>query len=375
MANEIVITETDGPRRSVTLRGRSMPRVEDSPVEFGVLQRGKVNYPPMNPVADVALIGAVWQPTEIQGIWDDRDMFRDENAPTLVGFTPLAGPQVPNSLRNNGSKSSGIVASSGSRARQAMQLVEAFYLLLRSSQELTFQWHTIWRTAILREFTPAIVRPERVEWRMRFEWTGDTPQKPKVKPRPRIEARGLLQLLKDFAARIAAAFGLLALPGRLYTSLILAPFNALSQAIADLLNMLTRIVTSAFLPQRLVLDLRALYTRVRLAAIDLKNACGRIADFGEPLNQREADTIALQILNLRKEAQEMANEMRRRELALAALESKDVVASVITSTGQTLRHIAAEYYGNANDWLTIAEYNGFATSTVPESTLVLVPSK
>lgn len=375
MANEIRISENTGPGRAIVLRGRSMPQVGDQPIEFGVQQRGKVNYPPLNPVADVSLVGAVWLPTEMSGFWDDKDLWRDENAPTLTGFSPVVGATPAQNLRINNQKSSGVVSASGSRARQTMQLVEAFWTILRSSQELTFTWHTIWRTCIIREFVPGLVRPERAEWRMRFEWTGDTPKKPVVKPRPRIEARGLLQLLKDFEQRIRDSFNLLAVPGRLYTNNVAQPFAALTLSLAELQAILTRVVTAGFLPQKLLLDLRAGYTRVKLAAIDLKNAAVRIADFSEPLNPRESEDVALQILNLRSEAQAMANEMARRELALAALESKDVVGSVVTSTGQTLRHIAAEFYGNPADWLVIAEYNGFKTSNVPESTVVLVPSK
>ena len=87
--NEIVITETGGDERSITLRGRSMPQVDDEPAEFGIQQRGRVNYPPWQPVADVSILGAVWEPLMISGLWDNRYM-DSRNAPILGKFKNLA---------------------------------------------------------------------------------------------------------------------------------------------------------------------------------------------------------------------------------------------------------------------------------------------
>ena len=116
MAFELVITETDGDKRQIILRGRSKPDIADGAPEFGAQMRGRVNYAPANPVADASLVGATWLPTTFQGRWDDK-FFRGKNAPEIKNFKDLASRQ-------------GFLGGF-TTATAALQVVEAFTVLLR----------------------------------------------------------------------------------------------------------------------------------------------------------------------------------------------------------------------------------------------------
>jgi hypothetical protein len=43
--------------------------------------------------------------------------------------------------------------------------------------------------------------------------------------------------------------------------------------------------------------------------------------------------------------------------------------------GVTLRKLALEYYGSADDWATIADANGLTSSEVAPGTMLLIPQK
>lgn len=373
---EIVIEEVSGPRRKIILRGASLPETKDErPVLGGTTARGKINTPPGNTQADVALSSAVWLPTTLQGRWYDRALWDDRNSASLFGFDGIGGlPAAPRNIRTPGAAASAATGFGG-KATTALQLVQAFQTLCRGLQLIKVTWGPLAYFGILREFTPRWKILEDVQWEARFEWTGDTIAPPRIKTPKRLEAAGLLSLLKSLFDAVTSAFNLLGLPARLYQALIKSTMDALSNAVTELLDKLQKLVVGAFAPANLLSDLRAAFLRVQLAAQDLARAVtSAVPQFGEPMGQRESSEADYALLMISREAERMAGAMAERERELAALAVPEILAAV-TLGARDLRDIATDYYGDPAEWIRLMQYNGFTSSNLPPETIVLVPAK
>ena len=351
--NEIVITETGGEGRSITLRGHSMPKANEEPATFGIQQRGRINYAPWQPVADVSILGAVWKPMTLRGLWDDKFMGPND-APLLKKF------------KN---------ASPTGRARNCTEIVDSLYLIIRSAETLKFEWGPHTRYGLIWEFDPGYLRQERVVWEMVFQWTGDSATKPIVKARPKLSPLGLLELLLLLLEALRNAIKILGAPARFYTNNILSPFNQLTSAIAGVIDELTKVIAGAITPSRVLGDLRAGFMKIKLACVDLLRALKLKFQFSDPTTPRDTAIGNYGVLVLSKAVRDTAAAMAEREREMAKLDTPDLIESVFTVQGETLRDVAKRIYGNASDWLLIANYNGLSQSVVPTNTLVLVPSK
>jgi len=373
---EIVIEEVTGPRRKIILRGQSLPETKDErPVIGGTTARGKVNTPPGNYQADIALSSAVWQGTTLQGRWSDRFMWDDRNAPVLFGFDGIGAlPRQPQNTRN-ASAAASAATGFGGRAQTSLQVVQAFQTLCRGLQTLRFTWGPLSYYGILREFTPRWKTLEDVLWEARFEWTGDSIVPPKIKTPKRIEAAGLLSFIKGLFDAVASAFQLLGLPARLYQQILKGSFDALAAAVASMLESLQKLVIGAMSPTNLLDDLRAALLRIKLAAQDLARAVtAAVPQFKEPLGPRDSADADYALLGLSREAERMAGAMAERERELAALAVPEILAAVVLGT-RDLRDISTDYYGDPADWIRLMQYNGFTSSNLPPETIVLVPAK
>ena len=235
-ANEVVIAETTGDKRSVTLRGRNMPDVQNGGPSFGLTQRGRVNYPPGNPVADAALLGAVWKPTTFEGRWDAK-FYDDRNAVILAGF------------KNLGSRSG---APSNGNARGPIEVIEALFLICRGMQEVRVEWGPLVRFGVLWDFDIMPSREETWQWTMEFKWTGDTNVKPRVKKKAKPEGLGLLALLLKLLEGLRNLVKILGFPAKMYNKLIKAPLDALTFALVALIEELSKIVANAITPRVVV---------------------------------------------------------------------------------------------------------------------------
>jgi len=360
MSSELVITETTGDKREIVLRGRSLPDIADAPPEFGAVMRGRINYAPANPVADVSLVGSTWTPTTFAGRWDDKFM-RGPNAPTIKNFKDLASRK-------------GFLGGF-TNATAALQVVEAMLVLHRGQSLLRVECGPFIRYGILWEFTPTYIRDEIYLWRCEFKWTGDTDVKPPIKKPKRVEARSLLQLLLALLEGIRNLIKVLGLPAKYFAAKIQAPMDALTNAVTACIEELTKVIANALTPAKVLGDLRANLTRIKLAARDLANAARRfLADFEEPLSPRDSALAGVASIAISKEAMRMAAQMAEREYELAKLDTPDVQASVFTAAGESLRDISARFYGTPADWLVLAAFNSLPCNP-PVSTLVMIPRK
>lgn len=361
MAFELVITETTGDKRQIILRGRSMPDIADGAPEFGAQMRGRVNYAPANPVADASLVGATWLPTTFQGRWDDKFFRNKRDSPDLKNFKDLASRE-------------GYFAGF-TNATAGLQVVEALFVLLRGQSLLRVECGPIIRYGILWEFVPSFHRDEIWTWRMEFHWTGDTDVKPTIKKPKRVSGLSLFQLLLALLEGMRKLIQKLGLPAKYFASKIQAPMDALTNAITECLDELTKVIANALTPAKVLGDLRANLTRIKLAAKDLANAAARfLADFEEPLSPRNSALAGVAQIAISKEALRMAAVMAEQEYNLSKLDTPNLLASHFIAAGESLRDVSSRYYGTPADWMILAQYNSLPANP-PPGTLVLIPRK
>jgi nucleoid-associated protein YgaU len=207
---------------------------------------------------------------------------------------------------------------------------------------------------------------------MDFEWTGDTTIRPIIRKPTRINARSLFSLLLALLEAVRKGIALLNAASAFYAAKVKAPMDALTNAITGCLEELTKVITNAITPQKILGDLKANLTKIKLAAKDLLRAFNGLADFAGPTTKRDADTANYAILVISKEAIRIAANMAEREQELAKLDTPDVQDQVIITDGLTLRDISQRFYGTPNDWIFIAQFNSLPAAP-PTGTLVLVP--
>jgi hypothetical protein len=113
MAFPFVIAETNGAKRTIILRGRSLPR---QPIVFGGEMAVAIDYFAGNPVAYAQVIGPRYLPTDASGEWNDIFLYEDQNAPILLGFPPISTAGKPQPLTGGGVAGGATFTSGGATA-------------------------------------------------------------------------------------------------------------------------------------------------------------------------------------------------------------------------------------------------------------------
>ena len=372
VAYNMLIEEREGLRRSIVLRGRSLPY---QGVAFPSQQRADINYFPGNPVAQSQVNGPVWLDTTMNGRWSDMYLWDDLNAATLVNFPALQSQAQPRSQQVAGNTFSSGSTVPNQFARTARALRDACYRINRSGSLLRMEWGSIVRFGFLREFTPTHDREEDIEWEFLWEWTGDT----ESQPVPRPQSEDMTSLLKRIIGKIQDVLDALQNPiyfAEEWIRRLTGPIIQLGQYVEELLGTLERISTYALSPLEIFGTLKATYTGIKLAANDMLSTFTDVS--AALLAAVKVDASEISYANAiqaatRKLLVDLAAECR---LATETVEKFDTptVRTVLTlQQGQTLRDVALDEYGSAASWRLIADFNGFESSVLPGGTLVRVP--
>lgn len=369
---DMTIEEREGLRRSIVLRGRSLPF---QGVAFPSHLRVDNNYFPGNPVAESQVTGPVWKPTSMNGRWSDIFLFETENAAKLINFPALQTQAQPGGGLVAGAsfKSGGAVPDQ--EARTARALRDAFYKIQRSGMHLRCEWASIVRFGYIIDFTPSIEREEDVDWELEWDWTGDTENQPVPAPR----RQDLTSLLKKIMASMAEVISTLSAPLyelEAWRSKITQTVTLFAQFTAELLGTLERLTAFALAPQELFGTIRSTLQGIRLAANDLittfteVSAAVLLSAVGDPA--LVASQNALQALT-RRLLVRLAKEGRLNQDAIDAFNSPRILAIEYAIAGQTLRDLSTAHYGTANHWREIMDFNGLASSVVPTGSVIRVP--
>src|SRR5690606_21640253 len=194
MSLPLIIEEVTGPKRSITLRGRSLPYQE---VSWGGEQRVNINFHAGNPVATAQVVGPTYKPTVLKGTWKDTflnatpaedvatyvqyEVGTEENSPILLNF-PSINIFEPGTVGGATFTSGGSVEGSKQQAKTARAVRDAFELIRRSGQLLRVEWGSLVRYGYLTNTTFTHTRGAETDigWELEFEWIGDTHTPPRV---------------------------------------------------------------------------------------------------------------------------------------------------------------------------------------------------
>lgn len=373
-ALSVIFEEMTGPRRLIQLKGRSLPF---QGVTWGTKQRVDINYFPGNPVAITQVIGPTWKPTTLTGRWSDVFLFLEENAPRLIGFPPLASPAQPGSDQVAGQTFDSGGAVTGQSARTARAARDAFYELCRGGQVLRFEWGSIVRFGYIVDFDPTHDREQDIDWSMTMEWIGDTFAQPKPAP----QSQDTVSLLKRMIDNVEAVIDFLneqAIFLEQYERLFnqtLIKLGSLTEELFGALARLTRITTRAD-PRVLFGTLKGILAGIQAAGVDLLNAFTTLGAAVGLSKTGDASLVAfangLQA-EFRKLALKLSADARIGQAEIEKFDSPAIQSIVTPSVGTTLRDISQQEYDTPNNWRAIMEFNGFATSVVPQGTIVRVP--
>ena len=376
----IFISETTGEGRTIVLRGRSLPY---RGVTWNSEQRVEVKYFPGNPVGQAQVLGPMWGPTTMRGMWKDAFLFNDDSCADLLNFPAIAAPGLapgeggPGTFGGKSFASGGSVPGSTGKARRARTLRDAMYLIQRGGQLLKVEWGSMVRYGFIGRFDADHDREEDIRWEIEFKWIGDTNSISRPIPKPAINAPGLLALIletiQQFLDQVNAALALIFGSIQLVTQRI----TKIGQLVAGFVEALNKLTSLVFVPAELFGVLNQQLTSIILAVKDLLFTINRVpqqylalkegADFSQVnLATSAAQAIAFNSRVLGVEAAEQQGQLQE-------LESPNLLGVVTATEGTTLLDIATSFYGAPDGWVQIAEFNGFSSSFVERGTLVYVP--
>lgn len=336
MANSLIIEEITGSKRRIELQGRAMPFRK---VEWKQHQRNvKINYPG-NPQAVFQILGTEYMPTTFTGTWRDRYLGAD----------------------------------------QAITLVEFMQALNDAGQELRVTWGDNTRRGILEEFThghdDVAKTAGDIHWTAIFNWSGKDNDREvsfkratfnsidaskKIKglasallgiPLPESLnglAEGILAV-QDFIGDIEHAVSQIEKAIETATSLIELPFETARRVVTllervrgDAMKIVSTISSIPALSVAIVDDVKSLFDG-EIWTQSIRGATGN---------------LALQSEKEREGFESSANAP---------------IKTVYVTRGEDLRQVALHFYGNAGEWIRIADHNGLRFSDVPAGTKLKIP--
>lgn len=396
-APPFIIEETTGPKRSITLRGRSLPY---RGLQLGGTQRVTINYFPGNPVGTAQVVGATYEPTTIRGTWKDIFLYQgptpnspllgalgmqaggSENSALLRNFPALGPAALPDTgnVRTSGGAtftSSGSIPGNTGLAQKARVLRDAFELLRRSGQLLRVQWGSIVRFGFITKAVFSHDREADIQYEIDFSWIGDTSSSPVVEKVPGISASGLLKRLQGYLDEVTSILETYALIASRYYLRIRGKLLSQFNSITSFMDALEKFVSFTLVPADMYGVLKQQLVSIRTDAIDVINDVRSTpASYSPRLSkapQEEVDNSAAfelaTIVAMAKLGAFSTESIREIE----SLEIDELLATYVATGKVTLRDISTKFYGVPDHWTNLASYNGIPNSTPAPGTIVRIP--
>lgn len=332
------------PAGIVELEGWSAPF---RPIKYGQSMRRKTTFYPGNPEGTQQIIGKTYKPTTFTGFWPDRYL-GDGAARALVAvFEQIldAGASVEVTW------GTGIAADDSTTAASG-------YV----------------RVGILGDFDFSPERPQDVGWEMTFEWRGKgdsfaPPVAPADVQNPR---EGFQAAVGDLLTAKAASQTFL---DSLRSPIPQAAIDAIGAAVTNI-DAATQSIQAVSSIATTTANFPASTARA------LVGACGTAIDAATGLRDAMLSIDPAKLLLPVDDAALYLNAKIRTFFMLgtadaarasatqtadgiAAQIEPDVIAQVRAPAGVDLRDLALQYYGDADAWWSIADYNDMDSSEVP----------
>jgi hypothetical protein len=349
MASEpLILRELTGSQRIVELLDRALPYWS---VGFEVQQHVQQKWYPGNAVATIQVFGPREQPVEFRGMWKTRFIDAVKSC-VLIGFDDI--PNV------------------GGRIT-AENLVEVFYRLARSGNDMELRWGLEVRRGVLRVFRPDYDRGQDIGWTATF-----LPAQKGARPKLRAAREAdplppLRSTLNDLELTAAAEP-----PGLLATvsSDIADAVDTVRITMTDLADGVAGIQNTAQVATAQAQNVQTLVQRAMSALEALTS--GNIGDL--PYVQLLPVDNLVSVIPVENWRRDMAQ--KARACGVSAQKAGDDVAqratpgalTVVTmKQGQTLRTLALVYLGDSDAWPVIGDANGYTSAIVPVGARVVIP--
>lgn len=375
MGSPFVIAETNGLKRVVILRGRSLPR---QPISFGGEQTVVIDYFAGNPVAYAQVIGPRYLPTDVTGEWCDVHLYEDENAPILLGFPAISAAGKPTPPKEQGfiggaSFTSGGATAGAQSAYLARTIRDAMELVRRSGSVLRVEWGSIVRYGFLTRAVFPHKREQDIGFELEFQWIGDTDAQPYGVPK-QTNVLGFLKGLNELLSKIINTLGTADYLADQFFKTYSGPIQKLIGLLASITDTLLKMLSQTLNPFDVVASIRAAAIGAKLAVLDIIDLFDKSR---AALKGRDNATAQSLLAAAENEARrlflDLAFMCAERERELETFISKQVKATHVAVAGQNLRGISVLHYGRPENWTDIADFNGISGSLVTPGRLLRIP--
>lgn len=377
MSSPLFISEVNGLRRAMVLRGRSLPYkgavlVEDE-------QKVDITFFPGNPVAYSQVLGPQLTRTVFNGTWKDKFVKMLDNAPVVTNFPTLTAAGKPQGSLPQVTTGATFQSSGSFPGTQELRLSktirDAFRLFARSGAKMEVRWSDWARFGHMVRFKAWPGPEDEWEWECEFAWTGDTNVQPKVNY-PGLDLKSFLDVLADLLSGLNS---LLLIPGLISQKVIggfISDIADIMVQFGKLISILQGFTDFTFLPLAQLSAVKALAFALRKQILDffrsLSEKDGRLE------GARRLDTSGtweseLLIRKVRRILALLAEELA---LRLAEIEAETAGQTDRVYTVQdvtSLQRVALEVYGAAENWREIAAFNGIASQIVETGTVLRIP--
>jgi len=345
-----------GQNKVIRLEGRALPY---RGISYGTEQRSKTTYYAGNPVASQQVFGPIEQNTVISGMW--KDIF----------------------LGNGAAK--GLVTTFEGLVRSGFQVKVVWGDTILPSGELPANTKSIVRTGIVKRIVPKFERPQDVAWEIEFEWRGrDEPASaPVLSAGTTDEREGFQAAAGEFGKMVAEINAFVKSPLNKiagFSQRFEEESDRIQNAIVDGVSILNKVTQALSTQDSLTSDL------IERSRGTLQNSAGALRDLIDLLTARGANVESFflgsmggtfvdralsfldtktQIYTVCRSSDSSLEKAIQADDSLAAKMLPEVLAEVRPPAGTDLRDLARQYYGDADLWWQIADFNGLSSSNVP----------
>jgi len=347
-------------------------------MEFPGEQRISTRYYVGNPVATQQLGGPTKPPSTWMGHWMDVDLGEGGARALVLQFENLRDLGIPVEVRWGGRN-------------------------LAAGED-----PAVVRRGLIKKFTPKYNRLQDVEWTCEWEWRGETQQtKPPTFASDSFATSNDFSALQDQLVTTQAdteswmdvAWGILGTGANAMLTVSDA-LDDVQSSIASGINLIDgasdMLSQMASLPSNIADRVRGICARIIIACANGRAALGefcglwpgvegiatgqditatgafinqqagqaKLAMFphDDPLEHLDGQTAQYDLI---RSWDLLAQQAATASATIASQQVPDIIAIVRPAAGTDLRDLAVTYYGNADDWIVIADYNDLDSSEVP----------
>jgi LysM repeat protein len=377
LPTQFTIEELGGQKRIISMTGWALPL---RPVEMTTAQRLMVEYYPGATEAVAQVFGPDFTGQTFKGVWVARYL-GDIKHPIMEIKKPGEGKTY-------------ILYPEQARAE--------FQSLCKEGQELIVSWGQDVDSTQQRGFLKHVKfiehNPTRIEWELEFIWVSDTRLKPKepkfpeATPKPKNifdKINDLLNTLQQIMNDASDAY-------RDYVDTYIRQFNTLLSRVGDLVN---QTLSFAALPTEVAKNIIQVCQNCRQLVEDIETQSIITAKFYQQLGEigeytftggqswlgwsatqdrssqsasAQAET-ALIYSQLQEQKNDLIAETKKQEEQARKFLQQTYLDVYVVHEGDTLRKIAAKYYGDAGLWQSIAEANDLKGDIIEAGMILLIP--